>query len=201
MNFEAMPTYPDRIGMMILPCVSLFPGSLLPLYIFEERYREMTRLALAGNRMFAIAHALEDETIHPIGGLGIIRACVANPDGTSNLILQGVTRVEFSNATFAPRPEADIKILNDTENGLEAFQPMRNKIIEACSSNIQHGKEVPHGFEDYLHSMASTGAFTDIVASAMVEDPVQRRMLFEELNLKKRMQMLLSCLLENLKSA
>jgi Lon protease-like protein len=71
-------SYPDQIDLMILPWVSLFPGSLLPLYIFEERYREMTRAALAGNRMFAIAHTYDDSHVAPIGGLGIIRACVAN---------------------------------------------------------------------------------------------------------------------------
>ncbi len=48
MDAKDKDEFPDRTDLMILPWVSLFPGSLLPLYIFEERYREMTKAALAG---------------------------------------------------------------------------------------------------------------------------------------------------------
>jgi hypothetical protein len=34
-------SFPKRAGLMILPWVSLFPGGLLPLRIFEERYRRV----------------------------------------------------------------------------------------------------------------------------------------------------------------
>ena len=107
--------FPDTTGVMILPWTCLFPGAMLPLHIFEERYRLMCQLALAGNRMFAIAHATDDETIADIGSLGVIRAAVTNEDGTSNLILQGIGRVAFGSVTMDPYPQATLSILSESE--------------------------------------------------------------------------------------
>ena len=40
---------------MTLPNATLFPQALLPLYIFEPRYRQMLADALHSNRMFSVA--------------------------------------------------------------------------------------------------------------------------------------------------
>src|SRR6476469_3803036 len=46
---------PEQVPVMPLPGAVLFPHALLPLYIFEARYQEMLKHALARHRMFAIA--------------------------------------------------------------------------------------------------------------------------------------------------
>ncbi len=97
---------PQTIPMMVLSQCTLFPHSLMPLFIFEPRYQEMLAYALEQNRMFAIGH-LEagpewesddesDERIRPITTCGVVRACVGRPDGTSHLMLQGVQRVRIT---------------------------------------------------------------------------------------------------------
>ena len=45
---------PPVIPLFPLPNVVLFPGVFLPLHIFEERYRAMTRDALAGDRIIGM---------------------------------------------------------------------------------------------------------------------------------------------------
>ena len=49
---------PSEAGVMILGGATLFPQSLLPLYIFEPRYR---RLLAEARRHFARAHAIDRE--------------------------------------------------------------------------------------------------------------------------------------------
>ena len=117
---------PETIPIMVLSQCTLFPHSLLPLYIFESRYREMLAYALEHNRMFAIGH-LEagptwdpddeaDTRIRPITTCGVVRACVGRPDGTSHLMLQGMQRVRivewiqrepFRIARILPQPTLD----------------------------------------------------------------------------------------------
>jgi Lon protease-like protein len=46
---------PDEVPVMTLPNVAFFPQALLPLEIFEPRYRHMLRDVLATNRIFAVA--------------------------------------------------------------------------------------------------------------------------------------------------
>src|SRR6202051_921951 len=89
---------PREIPVMTLPNATLFPHALLPLYIFEPRYRQMLADALHSNRMFSVAMQKPGstrETPSPIAGLGLIRVSVGHSDGTSHLILQGIARVQL----------------------------------------------------------------------------------------------------------
>src|SRR3954471_1074549 len=92
---------PRETPVMTLPNATLFPQALLPLYIFEPRYRQMLADALHTNRMFAIAMQKPTnsrEVPSPVAGLGLIRVAVGHRDGTSHLILQGIARVELEQA-------------------------------------------------------------------------------------------------------
>src|SRR5687768_9813149 len=89
---------PDAVPVMTLPSATLFPQALLPLYIFEPRYRRMLTDSLNTNRMFSVAMQKPGrtrETPCPVAGLGLIRVSVGHNDGTSHLILQGLTRVKL----------------------------------------------------------------------------------------------------------
>lgn len=89
---------------MLAEC-NVFPHALLPLNIFEPRYRMMLAAALQADRMMAVATLRKanddewderDENIHMYSCAGLLRACVGQPDGTSRLILQGVGRIRFT---------------------------------------------------------------------------------------------------------
>ena len=49
------PPLPDVLPVFPLPGLVLFPGTQLPLHIFEPRYREMLEAALSGDRMLVMA--------------------------------------------------------------------------------------------------------------------------------------------------
>lgn len=90
---------------MVLEGCNFFPGTPLPLHIFEPRYRAMLALVLEGDRMFCLGTAGgspcpnlpvdEEAGLYSHGTLGLVRACVQREDGTSNLILEGLRRVLF----------------------------------------------------------------------------------------------------------
>src|SRR5207245_3296566 len=113
---------PHQVPVMPLPGAVLFPHALLPLYIFEPRYREMLEHALQRDRMFSVTlikpscpqwHAAED--FFHVATVGLIRACVGRGDGTSNLVLQGLHRVRFSSfQQQSPFPIAKIDIVQTT---------------------------------------------------------------------------------------
>src|SRR5262245_9906724 len=97
---EAEIMMPAEIAVMTLPEGTFFPQALLPLHLFEPRYRLMLKDALATHRLFAVARldsnlaAQRFEPSHRIATLGLVRACQKNENGTSNLLLQGLSRVE-----------------------------------------------------------------------------------------------------------
>ena len=185
--------FPDTTGVMILPWTCLFPGAMLPLHIFEERYRLMCQLALAGNRMFAIAHATDDETIADIGSLGVIRAAVTNEDGTSNLILQGIGRVAFGSVTMDPYPQATLSILSESEEEDDALASLRRKIRDVCLDFFAENTEALQYLKKHLSAPSSDSTFTDMIAAIHTSAQAQRSLL-EELDIKTRMQLLLHLL-------
>ena len=188
--------FPDTTGVMVLPWTSLFPGAMLPLHIFEERYRLMCKFALAGNRMFAIAHATDDGTIADIGSLGVIRAAVTNEDGTSNLILQGVSRVRFGTVTMEPYPQATLSILPESENDDASLGSLRSRIRAACMDSFAKNTEALHYLKKHLSSPSTDCAFTDMIA-AILSSPQAQRALLEELDIESRMLLLLHSLQSN----
>jgi Lon protease-like protein len=86
-----------------LPNVVLFPGALLPLHIFEPRYRQMVADAVNSDRMITMVllkpgYEADYEgcpEIYEIGCLGRIVQHQPMPDGRSNLLLRGICRVQI----------------------------------------------------------------------------------------------------------
>ena len=121
---DATITLPDEVAVMPLPGAVLFPHALLPLYIFEPRYREMLEHALQRDRMFSVTlikpscpeWRAQEDFFH-FATVGLIRACVGRGDGTSNLVLQGLHRVRFTGfEQETPFPVDKIDIVESDSN-------------------------------------------------------------------------------------
>lgn len=100
-----------RIPLFPLPGVVLLPGTLLPLHIFEPRYRAMVADALAGNRTIGMAMlkagwemSEENPAIHAIGGAGEIVESEELEDGRYNILLQGRFRYRIVREEAAETP-------------------------------------------------------------------------------------------------
>lgn len=91
-----------KIPIFPLPGVVFFPGTLLPLHIFEPRYRAMVADALSGERVIGMALAVTDgadpATFHGdppvrrLGGAGRIVEHEELADGRYNIVLEGAFR-------------------------------------------------------------------------------------------------------------
>lgn len=102
-----------RIPLFPLPGVVLLPGTLLPLHIFEPRYREMVAAALSGERTIGMALLREGEdpmTAAPpvlsIGGAGEIVDHERLDDGRYNIMLRG----RFRYRILSEEPPAPYRI-------------------------------------------------------------------------------------------
>ncbi len=88
---------PSTLPLFPLPNVVLFPNVFLPLHIFEPRYRDMVRHALAGERligMVLLRPGWESDydgrpDVYPVGCAGLITFSEQHPDGRYNIVLRG----------------------------------------------------------------------------------------------------------------
>jgi ATP-dependent Lon protease len=87
--------------------VVLFPGTPLPLHIFEPRYRRMLADCLAGDRRFGITPGgATGELPEPgtVGCIAVVRVNQELPDGRSNIIVLGAERFVLERVVDDPAP-------------------------------------------------------------------------------------------------
>ena len=134
---------PEKLPIMALPGTCLFPGGRIPLHIFESKYRDMLKDVLSGDRMFCIGNLEQSGTelddnnnISPFTTAGLLRACVLNHDGTANLILEGVKRVEIlSIENNKPYKVGKVQIVETTVNNYERVQSESDKLKSILKRN------------------------------------------------------------------
>src|SRR5436305_1689071 len=200
---------PKQVPVMPLPGAVLFPHALLPLYIFEPRYRNMLELALKQHRMFCVTlikpscpdwHAPED--FFHLATVGLIRACVGRGDGTSNLILQGLQRVRF--ATFeqeSPFPIARIDIVESRDATMVETEALGAKVLELYANLKNDGRQLPAKVDRYPAELHDLAMLADLMASTFVNDPLRRQRVLEERSLNERLRFLIRYLRDEIGNA
>lgn len=200
---------PDEVPVMPLPGAVLFPHALLPLYIFEPRYRDMLEHALQRDRMFSVAlikpscpdwNAPED--FFHFATIGLIRACVGRGDGTSNLVLQGLRRVRFSSfEQETPFPVAKIDIIESENETTVETEALGEKVLELYRKLKRAGRQLPPKVDRYLDQLGDLEMLADLIASTFVDDPLRRQQMLEETSVNQRLRLLITFLQDEIGSA
>lgn len=208
---------PHEVPVMTLPNVILFPHAMLPLFIFEPRYRRMIEDVLESHRMFCVAMQKPDATREsPVGiaGLGMVRACVKKKDGTSNLVLQGLRRVKLGKATrYKPYRMHKIESLDSTRSQPIMLEGLTRKLMQLLTDRLAQGfapplqffkKEVEDGkvsegpaegvsFKEgieFLAKMNEPEQLADLISCSLLPNPLERQTILETLDLESRLRFL-----------
>ena len=209
---------------MTLPNATLFPQALLPLYIFEPRYRQMLADALHTNRMFSVAMQRPGSTRESpssVAGLGLIRVSVGHNDGTSHLILQGLARVELKEAVrYKPYRVQRIQTIEIPPCDNVKVDALVAKVRELLDERIQLGlpfpfpvmspekaetKPAPPSFSpkeilNYLDSITDPEQAADLVSCAVLPGAVERQTILETVDVEERLRRLIRFLLAEIRT-
>ncbi len=192
-------TLPDQIAVMTLPNVTFFPQALLPLHIFEPRYREMLVESLATDRLFAVAGVdaqrskalAHPEIPHRVATLGIVRACQGNDNGTSSLLLQGIARVEVLEIVREqPFRLAKIRALASRAGApAKENDRLRQQVTRLIRTKQRLGANVQQEFAEFLRTVEDPEAFVDIAAFSLCDDARLKQKLLETLDVHRRLEL------------
>lgn len=209
---------PDEVAVMTLPNATLFPQALLPLVIFEPRYRRMLQDALETSRMFSVAMQKpgnKRESPSPVAGLGLIRASVRHPDGTSRLILQGIARVELTGTVrYKPYRVHTIRPLYSEQSDSGNLQSLIAKVRKLLKERMDLGLPFPFPAPptgnseldpfagdfspkdviDYLDNIPDPEQVADLVCCTVLRGPKERQKILETVNLEERFKQLVNFL-------
>ena len=183
---------------MTLRGVVLLPKAIMPLRIFEERYKTMLRERLEDNRIFAVVGERENvseaeehlELPFGVATAGLIRVAKVNPDGTSFVLLQGLSLLRI----LSIPPEIPYRILevepldtivDDSSNGLRA------QLTTQLKRNLALGGDVTEEIIEFLTPLEDDIAFVDLAAYSLCKSTIRRQALLEVQGFTKRATMLI----------
>ena len=186
---------PQSLGLIVLEDCFHFPFCTMPLYLFEQRYRLMLSQALEGSRMFAVG-TLHQGQLLPVSTLGLVRACKTMPDGTSHVMLQGLSRIRFTGwQQIEPYRVAEVAALptaQDAEAG--QLQQWRQRALSTLEPLAADCGEAMGELLAVLRQMECAEAACDLMAYHFVRDGDAAASLLQETSLSKRYEILLGVL-------
>ena len=185
-----------RLPIFPLPGVQLFPHALLPLHVFEPRYRDMVRDAMAGERLIAIAsfepgyeaNYQGRPAVRPIIGVGAVVGHEALGEGRANIVLRGLARArierelppaETYRLVEAARIDDAIAAGFDTE----AARATLILLADQLALKLPSGGET---LRELARSQPDLGALVDVLSAALVTDPEERQALLENVDVAAR---------------
>jgi ATP-dependent Lon protease len=193
-------TIPDA-AMADLPVfplsqVVLFPNAMLPLHVFEPRYRTMLKDCLATHRFMAVAlvpdPADKDESgqprFCPVAGVGYVVEHHELPDGRSNILLHGRARVRLEELAFVPPyRRAVARVIPDEHEAVTA--PERAALMATASAFAADVHQRNPSFSLRLPPNVEAGVLADLSAHHMIIDAGRRQRIFEETNPRERVRL------------
>jgi len=193
MREELAPETLDRLAIFPLPNCVLLPGGLLPLHVFEPRYREMTRDCLSGSRVMAIARlrpGLDGNepgrpAVYPHCGLGRIIASEELPDGRFHILLRGVARVHIAEELHEERLYRQVRaeLLDDQDTRRpEAVQAGYLQLVSLCDRLAMCLDKGGDQLRELVRGQPSAAETADVITAALVTDPDARQTLLETLD-------------------
>ncbi len=205
MSIESNIEIPTEVPVMTLRDVVLFPKAMMPLKIFEPRYREMLENSLQGNRMFAIVAEREnvgpDETCEEppfeVATVGLVRVSKKHEDGTSFVLLQGLERVKI-NAIVREEPYRLIQVKPWPTRIDEKAEGVRDELSTELQRNYDLGGGVTEQMLEFLNPLEDDVSFVDLTIFSICEDTFRKQAMLEVQSLAKRGRMIIEDLiLEN----
>jgi hypothetical protein len=191
---------PLVVPIFPLPDVTFFPHTLLPLHVFEPRYRAMVMDVLARDRRLAVVKLqpgfdnvtyLGKPAVHPVAGAGEIVSWERLATGRYNILLKGEWRIRIE----GERP-SDTLYRIVTAQKLEDVAPTTDvstalaRIRAACGRLLQALERPPDLLDTALAEGQAPGVVADRIAAAVVPDPALRQELLETLDVTRRLERL-----------
>jgi Lon protease-like protein len=193
----------NELAVFPLPRVVFFPGTYLPLHIFEPRYRALMRDCISTGRLAIAVTLLKpgyeldyegNPPIYDVCTVGRIERHEELPDGRFNLVLRGLSRVKLDELPVGALPyrraRAELldgrrghdRVSRESMTTLLSTASLVGAMVRKAHPNFSLGVQP----DDPPHHVADT------LADRLLADPKERQDLLQTLDIPERIKKLTS---------
>ena len=196
-------SFPQAIPVFPLPNSVLFPGALMPLHIFEPRYRTMLSDALAQNRVIAMAMLTQctpteyrdNPPFHETVCVGHLLNHESMAGGRSNIVLLGVSvGTATARAEEAPYRTADVDLTNDQNDLGEEHEDLLARAFAGSAPGTETLQELRDHLSGILPEDDVNAGLVGACAVAAKIPPLHKMELLQEPTLSRRLARLVEFL-------
>jgi Lon protease-like protein len=200
---------PFQVAIFPLPEVVFFPETVLPLHVFEPRYRQMIADCLAGDGRLAVVMLKPGwerdyqgrPPVHAVAGVGEIMQAERLADGRYNILLDGRSRIRIEEELPADRPYRVVRA-RPLPDGLRPVDPgsLAERLATLRASHAKLLDALGQGHADVVGRLttagAGPGALVDRIVSAVVPDAAVRQRVLEAVDVSERLDLANAALLD-----
>ena len=204
---EFKRSFSGIVPIFPLPNVVFFPGTKLPLHIFEPRYRQMLHDARASEQLILIAlldrrqnlsaSMGRSPAVHRIAGLGRLTRIERLPNGLFNIDLFGLTRVRILEEVPSDKPYrlARVETVKDDESELVEIlgDEVLQRAFDAFNKVLRKYSRFPGEFLTRFRGLP-LGMLLDIIAHHVPCDAQKKQSFLEETEPLRRCDKIVSTL-------
>lgn len=180
------------IAMFPLPGITLFPRQLLPLHVFEPRYREMMsdvieaqQLVVMGRLQPGYQSTYEGRPpVFPIAGLGRMRDHQELPDGRSLLVLEGIHRVQIVEECSPKERYRRVRVtlLEEERALLTSAQRAKLAALVSRCETLTKAMGAKESLSHHLSCHPDLHDQLDILSATLAPGPSSRQKLLETID-------------------
>ncbi|HEX8464155.1 MAG TPA: endopeptidase La [Abditibacterium sp.] len=191
-----LPPLPDTLPVVATTNLVLFPFMMSPLTVGRAASLRALDAALAGDRLIAVTLQRDEnievpqpDQLHDLGCAGAVVRMMRLPDGTAQVIVQGLARVRLSDFEETDGiSRAKVETLPDAEEKSEQIQALVQSLLRDFARIVELSPALPDEALAAAQSQEEPGKLADFVSAALNLEPNVRQELLEILDVRARLE-------------
>jgi ATP-dependent Lon protease len=198
MNKQA---FPEELPILPLRNNVLFPGVVIPITVGRDKSIKLIQDANKGNKIIGVVSQKNQEEespefadLHLIGTVAQIIRTLRMPDGSTTVIIQGKRRFEIVQPTQTePYMRSVVKMLEEKpfDKKNKELDVMIKTIKDMSLQIIRDSPNIPSEASFAIGNIDSPSFLVNFISSNMNADVNKKQEMLEELDMKKRVMMVL----------
>jgi ATP-dependent Lon protease len=187
---------PSTLPVLPLKDTVVFPSSMTPLAIGQERSVKLIDDVVSGDRMLALVTVRDSEAeqtgfdeMYEIGTAGIVHRMIRIPDGTLRILVQGLNRIRLDRrVSDDPYPVGEFSQLHDVVTESREVAALTRTVQNQFARVVELVPTLPDELQLAAANIDDPGVLTYLVASTLRLKTEEKQGLLEMVDVEKRLR-------------
>ena len=194
-------SYPAELPILPLRNNVLFPGVVIPITVGRDKSIKLIQDANKGSKIIGVVsqknqsvEAPEFVDLNSVGTVAQIIRLLKMPDGSSTVIIQGKRRFELEQPVQTePYMISKVRLLEEPkfDKGNKELEVMFKTIKDLALQIIQESPNIPSEASLAIGNIDSPTFLVNFISSNMNADVAKKQEMLQELDVRKRVMMVL----------